>query len=235
MVQLTPNQPYLTLRVKFQKTGQLQYISHLDLVRTMHKVIVRAGLPLWYSPGFNPKPKMIFAAPLSIGTESLCEFMDVRLVDDMPADEAMARMNANMTAEMQIDEAYYPETKLTDLKWLSYEIEIFTAGGDEDMAGACAEALLAEQVLIEKKTKPGEPTVTTDIRPLIRSCNSSFSGGVIKLSVILSADVSAFLNPEYIISALRRTVGILSDPDLTREYYSIVRTNAYKEDMTPFR
>lgn len=235
MVQLTPNNPYLTLRVKFKKTGQLQYISHLDLVRTMHKIIVRAGLPLWYSPGFNPKPKMIFAAPLSIGTESLCEFMDVRLVDDMPASEAMERMNANMTDEMQIVEAYYPQSRLTDLRWLSYEIEIVTRGADEAMAAQCVNALMGESVLVEKKTKPGEPKVSTDIRPLIHSCRAFFSDGVIKLDTVLSADASAFLNPEYVVSALRRTVGILSDPDLTREYYSIVRTNAYKEDMTPFR
>ncbi|MBR5448630.1 MAG: TIGR03936 family radical SAM-associated protein, partial [Clostridia bacterium] len=109
MVQLTPNKPHITLRVKFKKVGSLQYISHLDLVRTMNKIIVRAGLPLWYTEGFNPKPKMIFAAPLSIGTESLCEFMDLRLIDDIPPEEAMARLNANMTEEMQVIEAYYTE------------------------------------------------------------------------------------------------------------------------------
>ena len=77
MVQV--NQTKQFLRFKFIKRGSLQYISHLDLVRTMHKVIVRAKLPLWYTEGFNPKPKMIFAAPLSIGTESECEFMDLRM------------------------------------------------------------------------------------------------------------------------------------------------------------
>ena len=90
MVQLTPQHPYVTLRLKFKKVGSLQYISHLDLVRTMSKIITRAKLPLWYTEGFNPKPKMIFAAPLSIGTESVCEFMDLRLVDDISPEEAKA-------------------------------------------------------------------------------------------------------------------------------------------------
>jgi radical SAM-linked protein len=81
MVQV--NNEKLFVRVKFKKVGNLQYISHLDLVRTMHKVIVRARLPLWYTEGFNPKPKMIFAAPLSIGTESVCEFVDIRLTERM--------------------------------------------------------------------------------------------------------------------------------------------------------
>ena len=113
MVQVNPTK--LVIRFKFKKTGKLQYISHLDLVRTMHKVIVRADLPLWYTEGFNPKPKMVFAAPLSIGTESLSEFMDIRLTEPIDPKEAMARLNANMTDEMQVTEAYYPETKFTDL------------------------------------------------------------------------------------------------------------------------
>ena len=107
MVQLSPHHPHVNLRLKFKKVGSLQYVSHLDLVRTMHKIIVRAKLPLWYTEGFNPKPKMIFAAPLSIGVESVCEYLDIKLIDDVPPEEAMRRLNANMTDEMQILEAYY--------------------------------------------------------------------------------------------------------------------------------
>ena len=134
MVQLTPQHPYVTIRLKFKKVGSLQYISHLDLVRTMSKIITRAKLPLWYTEGFNPKPKMIFAAPLSIGTESVCEFMDLRLVDDLPPEEIKARLNANMTDEMQVIEAYYTDDKLTDLKWLSYSIDITTDNADCELA-----------------------------------------------------------------------------------------------------
>ena len=108
-----------TIRFKFKKVGSLQYISHLDLVRTMHKIVVRSGLPLKYTEGFNPKPKMVFAAPLSIGTESMCEFMDVRLIDDIPAEEIKSRLNSNMTDEMQVIDAYYTEKKMTELKWLA--------------------------------------------------------------------------------------------------------------------
>lgn len=235
MVQLTPNKPYITLRLKFKKVGSLQYISHLDLVRTMHKIIVRARLPLWYTEGFNPKPKMIFAAPLSIGTESMCELMDIRLIDDIPPEEAMARLNANMTDEMQITEAYYAETKLTDLKWLSYEIAIKTDGASETLAERCEQLLLGEQVTVEKKSKPGEPTVTTDIRPLIKSANCHYQDGLIYIDTVLSADASSFLNPEYIIKALRRGLGVLTNPRLTEEHYSIMRRNAYRADMTEFK
>ena len=117
MVQVNNNTP-IVLRVKFYKKGSLQYISHLDLVRTMMKVIVRAGLPLWYTEGFNPKPKVVFAAPLSTGVESMCEFMDIRLTERISESVAMSLINKNMTEEMQATEVYYPETKLTALRWL---------------------------------------------------------------------------------------------------------------------
>ena len=59
-----------TLRVRFVKKGNLQYISHLDLQRTFGRVLVRAGLPLWYTKGFNPHIKMVFGMPLPVGAES---------------------------------------------------------------------------------------------------------------------------------------------------------------------
>ena len=126
MVQV--NNTPINLRIKFHKLGSLQYISHLDLVRTMYKIVVRSGLPLWYTEGFIPKPKMVFAAPLSIGTESLCEFLDVRLSERVDESVAKELMNKNMTDEMQVLEAYYTERPFTELKWLSYTVSIKTVG-----------------------------------------------------------------------------------------------------------
>ena len=235
MVQLTPQHPYVTIRLKFKKVGSLQYISHLDLVRTMSKIITRAKLPLWYTEGFNPKPKMIFAAPLSIGTESVCEFMDLRLIDDLPPDEIKARLNANMTDEMQVIEAYYTEDKLTDLKWLSYSIDITTDNASEELAEKCQTVLLGESVLVTKKAKPREVAPTVDIRPLIKEIKAELRGAVIHIDAVLSADASSFLNPEYVVKALKTECGILSNPDLTKEYYTIMRNEADKGDMTEFR
>ena len=235
MVQLTPQQPYVTIRLKFKKVGSLQYISHLDLVRTMNKIITRAKLPLWYTEGFNPKPKMIFAAPLSIGTESVCEFMDLRLVDDLPAEEVKARLNANMTDEMQVIDAYYTNDKLTDLKWLSYSIDVTTDGASEELAAQCREVLLGESVFVTKKAKPKEEAPTVDIRPLIKDIRAELRDGAIHIDALLSADASSFLNPEYVVKALKSACGILSNPDLTKEYYTIMRNEAYKADMTVFR
>ena len=229
MVQV--NDTKQNIRFRMKKTGSLQYISHLDLVRTMHKVIVRAKLPLWYTEGFNPKPKMVFAAPLSIGTESVCEFMDVRLNDYIAPEEAMNRLNANLTDEMQVIECYYAERKFTDLKWLSYTITITTDKADETLASACAEALAAPVIDVAKKNSDK----IFDIKPLIKKADVRLADNSIIISAILSADPSTFLNPEYVIKALRDKCGILSSDNLLSESYSIMREEAYCDDMTLFR
>ena len=223
----------IILRLKFSKVGRLQYVSHLDLVRTMNKIIVRSDLPLYYTEGFNPKPKMVFAAPLSIGAESRAEYMDLRLRDRIDPKEAMDRINRNMTSEMQISEAYYPDTPLTDMKWLSYTLTVFTAGVSDELAAKCEQILCGDTLCVLKKTKSGEATV--DIRPLIRSANVCADGDLLRISCVLSADQSCFLNPEYIIRALKDQAGILQNPDLTAEYYTVMRERAYTADMTEFR
>ncbi len=229
MVQV--NGTKLFLRFWFIKRGSLQYISHLDLVRTMHKVIVRAKLPLWYTEGFNPKPKMIFAAPLSIGTESECEFMDIRMNEYIDPAEAMARINANMTSEMQITEAYYPDSKFTDLKWMSYRISVTPASLDEQIVGRCNDMLSSDSVEVLKKNSDQ----TINIRPLIKSAIAKREGDSIVIDAILSADPSSFLNPEYIVKYLKDKCDLLSNPDLTAEHYEIMRLKAYFGDMTEFR
>ena len=232
MVQVNNNTP-ITLRVKFYKTGNLQYISHLDLVRTMMKVIVRAKLPLWYTEGFNPKPKITFAAPLSIGTESMCEFMDIRLTEKMDVSLAKQKLNENMTDEMQATDVYYPTDKLTALKWLGYEIVVSSNSVNEENLKKCNEMFASESLVVLKKTKSGENDV--DIKPLIKSAFAEIRNEKLYISCVLSADSSQFLNPEYIVKLLRERCGMLTSENLTEESYTIIRTNAYKEDMSLFR
>ena len=229
MVQV--NQTKLFLRFRFIKRGSLQYISHLDLVRTMNKVIVRSKLPLWYTEGFNPKPKMIFAAPLSIGTESKCEFMDIRMSEYIDPAEAMARINANMTSEMQVIEAYYPESKFTDLKWMSYRIRVDSPAITDNTASLCDKLLLGDVVEVKKKNSEQ----IMNIRPLIKSASSVVTDSKLVIDCTLSADPSAFLNPEYIVKFLTDKAGLLNSSNLLEEQYEIMRLNAYFADMTEFR
>jgi radical SAM-linked protein len=186
---------------------------------------------MWYTEGFNPKPKMIFAAPLSIGTESVCEYMDLRMNEYIDPAVAMARINANMTHEMQITEAYYPESKFTDLKWMSYRITIRPADFSDELVERINLALNSDVIEVQKKNSED----MMNIRPLIKAASAVGEGESIVISAVLSADPSAFLNPEYLIKAVRHSCGILTSENLMGESYEIMRLCAYFDDMTEFR
>jgi hypothetical protein len=157
--------------------------------------------------------------------------MDIRLTEKISPEEALLLLNANMTGEMQATAAYYPESKLTSLRWLEYEMAINTLGATEELAASCADALCADELVIMKKTKSGETLV--DIKPMVKSFAVSFDGKI-RVKCVLSADSSAFLNPEYIIKLLREECGILSSENLMSESYTILRTNAYNDDLSEF-
>ena len=231
MVQV--NNTPITVRAKFYKVGKLQYISHLDLVRTMMKIIVRANLPLWYTEGFNPKPKLVFAAPLSIGVESEAEFMDIRLTEKIPVEEVKAKLNANMTEEMQVTEVYYPETKLSSLGWLSYTVSLELPEITDELVNKARAIFEAEQIVVLKKSKSGEAEV--DIKPLIKSAEVKKDNSRLVIDCILCAEPSSFLNPEYIVKLMKDKLGVLGEDSLLTERYSVLRTDAYFSDMTKFR
>jgi len=196
-------------RIKFTKTGKLKYISHLDLCRSFRSVLARAKVPIYYSEGFNPHPKMVFALPLSIGTESICEYLDIKIVEDVSCEELKANISAALPPDITIEEVYEPQSKFTEIKWAEYDI----TNKDE----FSVEPLSAEKIEIAKKSKSG--VKNTDIKPLIRCYE--LNGNV--LTIQLSADNSDYLNPEYIAQILEL------------DEYSIVRKHILRADGIEFR
>ena len=221
------------VRLKFCKVGKLQYISHLDLQRTFNRILVRACIPVWYSQGFNPHIKLVFSTPLSVGSESICEYLDIRLSREMPLDELKSRLNAEMTDEFYITDVYEPKNDFSSIAYASYDIVIHTEGASQIMADKIKEILSTSPLNMIKKGKSGEREI--DIIPLIKEARAEYSeqSGNILLNVLLSASSTQYLNPEMLITALKERTGILSG-DMTEEYYSILRTSLRKEDLSEF-
>lgn len=221
------------VRLKFCKVGKLQYISHLDLQRTFNRILVRACIPVWYSQGFNPHIKLVFSTPLSVGSESVCEYLDIRLSREMPLDELKSRLNAEMTDEFYITDVYEPKNDFSSIAYASYDIVIHTEGASQIMADKIKEILSTSPLNMIKKGKSGEREI--DIIPLIKEARAEYSeqSGNILLNVLLSASSTQYLNPEMLITALKERTGILSG-DMTEEYYSILRTSLRKEDLSEF-
>ena len=224
-------EPPFTVRLKFRKVGKLQYISHLDLQRTFMRVIVRACIPAWYTKGFNPHAKLVFSTPLSVGTESEYEFLDIRIDKQMSPEEIMRRLNAELTEELRITEAYIPKSDFSEIAYATYDIRICSEGATKETAARLKEVLTTSPLNVIKKTKTGEKEI--DIVLLIKSCDVGFADGVIIMSATLSASVGEFLNPELLISAVKRECQLLSG-DPTREWYTIMRTTLRRSDMSLF-
>ena len=223
----------VSVRVKFFKVGPLAYISHLDLVRTMMKIVVRSGLPLWYTEGFNPKPKLVFAAPLSTGVDSLVEYMDLRLAEIVPESEVVERLNRVMPPDMQVIEAYYPVESLSTLCALQYKIVVSSPDVCEDLLARIDTALSREAYEVEKKTKKGDLKLV-DIKPQVYRVERYIEDEKLVMLVTLCADPSAFLNPEYFITYLRNEAGLLTRENLMEESYTVCRICAFDKENAFF-
>jgi len=92
----------MRVRITFSKTGALKYIGHLDLNTIWERAARRAGLPLAYTQGFHPQPKMNFASALPLGFSSRCEVMDMRLNEKMDLNLVWVQLQSAMPAGIGI-------------------------------------------------------------------------------------------------------------------------------------
>ena len=119
------------IRIKFSKGGDLIYISHLDLVRTMTRAIIRARIPVKYTEGYNPIPKLVFSTPLSIGCTSVCEYLDIKIDREMSCDDIKHALSIQFPVDMKVLDVYEPTSKFSDAVYSGYTIEIFDPSIDQ--------------------------------------------------------------------------------------------------------
>ena len=106
-------------RLLFEKTGNAIWISHLDLMRLFQRAFKRAGLPLKHTQGFNPRPSVSIALPLSVGIESVCELLDFELDGEpLSSDEIKIRLNQTLIRGVRILDVYEVGEKLKNLTYL---------------------------------------------------------------------------------------------------------------------
>ena len=205
--------PYPVLRFAFRKRGALAWVSHLDVLRTFNKALLRAGLPLFYTEGFSPRPKLVFATPLSLGQESLSEYLDVRLRAEVCPREAALALCDTLPPELCVFAAGYPGAKFSSIAFSRYEIRLHTAGASGELAARCDARLHDRPLTVFKRSKAGDHDA--DISEGIRGISAGFTGDSIRIDACLSADSAGFINPEYLVTYLREKEGILSSDPLT--------------------
>jgi len=191
------------IRIWFSKRGRAKYISHLDLMRAMSRAVRRAGLPIWYTEGFNPHPYLSFPLPLPLGQEGLRETMDLRLLEDMPLEEITRKFDGVLPEGIEILGAAQPWCGPGEIAAAAYEITLPC----ENPVTWCAQAqaLLEAGTLTAKKMgKQGHRKVEKEIQlaPLIFKYALRAGEGEAHLACTLAAGSEANLNPALLCEAL---------------------------------
>lgn len=189
------------LRITYRVDGPLRYISHLEQVRVWERAVRRAGLPLAYTGGFTPRPRLQVALPLPLGFAAEAEWIDLWLEQPVSPDEVRQALMAVLpdgleirtVEEVPLDAPALPSR----VKAAEYSVFVETATPVPEIRQRIA-ALLATDVL--RRERRGRPY---DLRPLILSLSleESRPDGVV-LKMTLSAREGATGRPEEVLDAL---------------------------------
>lgn len=158
----------MKLRMKFEKGDSVKYLSHLDIVRVFERAFRRAGLPISYTLGFNPRPKMSFTPALSVGITSSSEYVDVEFTEDVTIKDLVDVLNDALPVGLKITKAdeTREKIKLSALNTAVYTVGISLNKVDVGKLLNSVDTLLSKkEIIIEKRTKAGIKSV--DIAPLI--------------------------------------------------------------------
>ena len=192
----------LPLRMRFEKTGLARYISHLDLMRCFERSLRRADIPFWFTEGFNPRPFLTFALPLSLGYSGLREAVDIKLTSPMTEDELRARLNAALPYGLRITKAAEPVHKPKDIMFSDYRI-VFEG---HDLASAISDRLSADEIKAQKKNKKKQ-LVELDIKHLIKSWNVEKDGADTVLEAVLASGCAETCNPALVYGPVLEAIG----------------------------
>lgn len=197
----------MRIRLIFSKLEPMRYTGHLDLFRTWERTIRRAGLPLAYSQGFNPRPRINLASALPLGFTSSGEVMDIWLEEEQPLETAKTALEDALPPGLNISEIYEIETSEPSLQsqLVSAEYKIVILEPIDDLDDRIGEILAQKILPRERRGKP------YDLRPLVLSAMLTPSDdSTSRINLHLTAQEGATGRPDEFLLAL----GI--DPTSTR-------------------
>jgi radical SAM-linked protein len=190
-------------RVWFRKGERVRYISHLDVLRSWERSIRRAELPLSYSQGFTPHPKIAFASPLPLGFVSEAEIMDVTLDERVSADDFRTRLAAESSPDLallSIEEiALTAPPPQAALLWADYSADVPNL--DPTEAGTKAREFMALKEFDWTEERK-EKLRTYNLRPTVAALAAEPLDGGTRLTMRLQADQEMTARPEQILAAV---------------------------------
>lgn len=216
-------------RALFEKTGNARYISHLDLMRVFQRAFKRAGLPLTHTQGFNPRPSVSIALPLSLGVESRCELLDFDLEVPLDCGEIREKLNASLVEGVFVREVYEQGEKIKNLALLQSRLVLeYDRQIPNDVTEQLQNLFSQPELIVEKKSKNGMKQ--QDVIPLLRSLKVNRVSDWEVEMIALHCCQNPALNPMQLSAAIGKYL-----PALSPDYVRCVRQEIFNADETIFR
>ena len=206
-----------SVRIWFHKFGTAKYISHLDLNRCVARAFHKAKLPMWYTEGFNPHAFVTFALPLSLGVEGKHESMDIRLLEEMPKEEIIRRLNDALPKDIRVYDVTEPKMKPGKIAYADYEIRYAADDRDPQELKKALEKLFAkDEILVEKKTKSGIKTL--NLNDYLDKYKMTVADNEVVLNIVLPSGSTENVNPSLIGEAIKTYLGYSLFAVIIRSY-----------------
>ncbi|KKM09018.1 hypothetical protein SY88_21540 [Clostridiales bacterium PH28_bin88] len=218
------------LRVMFAKEGGGRFLSHLELLKTWERVLRRAGIPVAFSEGFNPHPKVNFASALAVGVESRGEYMDMDLREEMDPEEVKERLRGALPAGLRLLRVTPVPGDAPALMSLlgaaAYRVEVpLKESLDEDSLSQALQTFRClPAVPVTRDTKRGPKFL--DILPGVYYLKGRLEQGRVVLDMKLQSGSEGNIRPEELVRGLAEQLHLPLDHERMR----VVRTALFVRD-----
>ncbi len=209
------------LRLFFEKAGLSRFLSHLDINRAFLRALLAAGVPVRYSEGFNPHPRIVFGQPLPLGVAGLREPLDVLLSADAEPAGLAERLSGQLPSGLRVVQAAPPQRELKEIAFAEYETSL-SAGS----ASAFAAFWDQPSVVTVKKSKRGEHEI--DLKQLAARLETSVDGEALLVRYLLPCSSDGSAGPHQLAAAFADFTGRAVP-------MSHIRTGFYTADFAPFQ
>lgn len=191
----------MNLRIRFNKGKEIAFISHLDLLRTFNRMLIRSGLKLGYSQGYNPHILIAFAKPSSVGMLTENDCADITLAEDYSVEEVFNALKLSAPAGLNItDVTDKQQPSFNSIAYACYSVLLNCNKTPDEIMNF----LRISQIMMDKKTKKGVKEI--DIKPLMMSYELKETKKGIELIMTLKSGNEENLNPVLVIRAMEKYI-----------------------------
>lgn len=219
----------MLVRIKYSKLGDISYISHLDIIKLMERIVRRTGLKLSYSEGFNPHPKTAFSPALQLGVQSHCEYLDMEFDEAVEEDLLIQKLNEKTVEGINFIEAKILTDKVDSLvAFITHSrYEITVDEEDENKISKIISAINkinnTNEMLLTKKTKKGN-IKEYNVKEYIGTIDFERKSDGLSIFVDICSGSVKSINPKKIIE-LVESLG-----DLSGIEYDLIKLETYHID-----